>query len=353
VFLTWSLATGWFSQLYPGWSTATYWIVSLIAAVLLFVSVLLHELAHSVVARARGLPVKNIILFIFGGVSNLQQEPESPGVEFQMAVVGPVLSLLIGGLSLLLYAVLRGSNSQLEAILGYLGFTNLLLGIFNLIPGFPLDGGRVLRSIIWKITGSLRRATRIASLVGQVIAYLFILWGIWTFFVINILDGIWIGFIGWYLLTAAHSTNSQVMLESVFRGVTVGQVMNKTPTTVPANISLQRLIDEYFLPQGLRTAFVTQGDYLAGLITLGDIRHVPREEWGQTPVGFAMLPVEQLHSVSPQQSLNEVLPLMANRDINQVPVVQDGKLVGVLTRESIIRTVEIRRSLGLDRDRVA
>lgn len=353
VFLTWSLATGWFAQLYPGWSTVTYWIVSLIAAVLLFVSVLLHELAHSVVARARGLPVKNIILFIFGGVSNLQQEPQSPGVEFQMAVVGPVVSLLIGGLSLLLFVALRGSSAQLAAILGYLGITNLLLGVFNLIPGFPLDGGRVLRSIIWKITGNLRRATRIASVVGQVIAYLFILWGIWTFFVGNILDGIWLGFIGWYLLSAAQSTNSQVMLESMFRGVTVDQVMNKTPTTVPANISLQRLIDEYFLPYGLRTAFVTQGDQLAGLITLGDIRHVPREDWGQTPVGFAMIPLERLHSVAPQQNLNEVLPLMANRDINQLPVVQDGKLVGVLTRDAIIRTLEIRRSLGLDQDRAA
>lgn len=353
VFLTWSLATGWFAQLYPGWSTATYWVVSLIASVLLFVSVLLHELAHSVVARARGLPVKNITLFIFGGVSNLQQEPGSPGVEFQMAVVGPVVSLLIGGLSLLLYVVLRGNSPQLAAILGYLGVTNILLGVFNLIPGFPLDGGRVFRSILWKITGNLGRATHIASVVGQFIAYLFILWGIWTFFAGNILDGIWIGFIGWYLLTAAQSTNSHGMLESMFRGVTVGQVMNRTPTTVPANISLQRLVDEYLLPHGLRTAFVTQGEQLAGLITLGDVRHVPREEWGQTPVGFAMIPLERLHSVAPEQNLNDVLPLMANRDINQLPVIQDGKLVGVLTRDAIIRTVEIRRSLGLDQDRAA
>ena len=293
VFLTWSLATGWFYQLYPGWSTATYWIVSLIAALLLFVSVLLHELAHSVVARARGLPVKNITLFIFGGVSNLEQEPESAGVEFQMAIVGPVTSLLIGGLSLLLFVALKGSSPQLEAILGYLGITNLLLGVFNLIPGFPLDGGRVLRSIIWKITGSMRKATRIASVVGQIIAYLFILWGIWQFFTGSILDGIWIGFIGWFLLTAAQSTNSHVMLQSMFRGVTVGQVMNKTPTTVPANISLQKLVDEYFLPSGLRTAFVTQGDQLAGMITLSDIRHVPREQWGQTPVGYVMIPLER------------------------------------------------------------
>ncbi len=353
VFLTWSLATGWFPQLYPGWSTATYWIIGLISALLLFISVLLHELAHSVVARARGLPVKNITLFIFGGVSNLEQEPTSPGVEFQVAVVCPLTSLLIGGLSLLLFLALEGGSPQLEAIFGYLGITNLLLGIFNLIPGFPLDGGRVLRSIIWKVTGSLRKATHIVSVVGQTMAYLFILWGIWQFFVGNILNGIWIGFIGWFLLTAAQSANAQVLLQSMFRGVTVGQVMKRTPTTVPATILLQKLVDEYFLPYGLRTAFVTQGDQLAGMITLGDIRHVPREQWGQIPVGYVMIPLKRLQAVSPQQNLNDVLPLMANRDVNQLPVVQDGKLVGVLTRDAIIRTLEIRRGLGLDEDRAA
>jgi len=347
VFLTWSLATGWFHQLYPGWSTATYWLVSAVAALLLFVSVLLHELAHSFVARARGLPVKNITLFIFGGVSNLQQEPTSPGVEFQMAVVGPVVSLLIGFVAYLLMLPLQGSNSPLQGILFYLAITNILLGIFNLIPGFPLDGGRVLRSIVWKISGSLLRATRVATIVGQIIAYLFILWGIWLFFGGTVLDGIWIGFIGWFLLSSAQSANSQVMLESMFRGVTVGEVMNTKPTTVPANISLQRLVDEYFLPNGLRSALVMQADQLAGLIALSDIRHVPREQWGQVPVGHAMVPLDRLHVVQPQQSLNEVLPLMAGRDVNQLPVVQNGVLLGVLSRDAIVRFLEVRRGLGL------
>ncbi len=347
VFLTWSLATGWFPQLYPGWSTATYWLVSAVAALLLFVSVLLHELAHSLVARARGLPVKNITLFIFGGVSNIQQEPTSPGVEFQMAVVGPVVSLLIGFVAYLLMLPLRGSNSPLQGILFYLAVTNILLGIFNLIPGFPLDGGRVLRSIVWKASGSLLLATRVATIVGQIIAYLFILLGIWLFFGGNVLNGIWIGFIGWFLLSSAQSANSQVMLESMFRGVTVGEVMNTKPTTVPANISLQKLVDEYFLPNGLRSALVMQADQLAGLITLSDIRHVPREQWAQVPVGHAMVPLDRLHVVQPQQSLNEVLPLMAGRDVNQLPVVQNGVLVGVLSRDAIVRFLEVRRGLGL------
>ncbi len=346
VLLTVSLATGWFPQLYPGWSSATYWGVGLISALLLFVSVLLHELAHSLVARRRGLPVKNITLFIFGGVSNIEQEPKSPGVEFQVAIVGPLTSLLIGAVCFLLLLPLRGTKSPLEGILFYLAVTNLLLGVFNLIPGFPLDGGRVLRSIVWKLTGSLTKATRVASISGQVIAYLFILWGIWQLFSGDVLNGIWIGFIGWFLLSAAQSANTQGMLQSALRGVTVGEVMNPTSPTVPANISLQQLINDYFLPHGLRCALVMQGDRLAGLITLSDIRHVPREQWGYTSVGQTMIPVERLHVVSPQQSLNDVLPLMAGRDVNQLPVVQNGIPVGIVSRDAIMRYLEVRRSLG-------
>ena len=353
VLLTWSLAVSWFPSIYPGWSAGTYWIVSLIAAILLFVSVLLHELAHSVVARARGLPVHNITLFIFGGISNIEQEPPSAGVEFQMAVVGPVVSILIGIVCYLLLLPIRGTDSPVAGILGYLALTNVTLGIFNLIPGFPLDGGRVLRSIIWRVTGSLRKATRIATIVGEVVAYLFILGGIWLFFTGDIIGGIWIGFIGWFLLSSARAANSQVMLQSMFRGVKVSQVMNPAPITVPANISLQKLVDEYFLPRGLRSALVTQGDQLAGLITLGDIRHVPREQWAQTPVGYAMIPLDRLRVVYPEQNLNDVMPLIAGQDVNQLPVVQEGRIVGVLSRDSIMRFLEIRRSLGLDDQRRA
>jgi len=348
VLLTVSLATGWFPQLYPGWSTATYWLIAFLSSLLLFVSVLLHELAHSLVARRRGLPVKSITLFIFGGVSNIEREPQSPGVEFQIAFVGPLTSLVIGAICFLLQVPLRGSNSPLEGILFYLAVTNILLGVFNLIPGFPLDGGRVLRSIVWRLTGNLRQATRVATLTGQIIAYLFILLGIWIFFVGDILDGIWLGFIGWFLLSAAQSANAQGMLTSVLRGVTVGEVMNPKPATVPADISLQQLVDAYFLPRGLRYALVMQTDRLLGLITLGDIRHIPREQWGQVPVSTAMIPLSRLHVVTPQQSLSDVLPLMAGRDVNQLPVVENGALVGILSRDAIVHYMEVRRSLGVE-----
>lgn len=348
VFLTVSLATGWFPQLYPGWSTATYWLIAFLSSLLLFVSVLLHELAHSLVARRRGLPVKSITLFIFGGVSNIEREPQSPGVEFQMAIVGPLTSLVIGAICFLLQVPLRGSNSPLEGILFYLAVTNILLGVFNLIPGFPLDGGRVLRSIVWRLTGNLRLATRVAAMTGQIIAYLLILLGIWIFFVGDILDGIWFGFIGWFLLSAAQSANAQGMLTSVLSGVTVGEVMNPKPATVPDDISLQQLVDAYFLPGGLRYALVMQADHLVGLMTLGDIRHIPREQWGQVPVSTAMIPLSRLHVVTPQQSLSDVLPLMAGRDVNQLPVLENDALVGILSRDAIVHYLEVRRSLGVE-----
>lgn len=349
VLLTWSLATGWFATLYPGWSPFTYWVVSLLAALLLFVSVLLHELAHSLVARRRGLPVNNITLFIFGGVSNLEHEPTSAGVEFQMSLVGPLTSLLIGSLSFVLLVLIGRGTSPLAAILGYLATANILLGLFNLLPGFPLDGGRVLRSIIWKISGSVSTATRVATWVGQTMAYLLILAGIWLLFGGNLLSGIWIGFVGWFLLTGAQSAHVQYMFETVFKGVTVGEIMNSNPVTVPANISLQKLVDDFLLPHGWRSAFVMQVDQLVGLITLSDIRHTPREQWPLTLVGHVMTPLERLHVVSPQQNLKEVMPLMVTHNVNQLAVIDEGRLVGVLSREDIMRSLQIRQILGIDK----
>jgi Zn-dependent protease/CBS domain-containing protein len=344
--LTWSLARAWF-LLYPGWTTSILWVTSLIAALLLFVSVLFHEIAHSVVARALGLPVKNITLFIFGGVSNIEQEPKSPSAEFKVTIVGPLTSLLLSVLAYFLFLAIPDRTSPLAAILYYLAFANLLLGVFNLIPGFPLDGGRVLRSILWQISKNVQSATRIATGVGQIVAYLFILWGIWLFFGGAFLSGLWIGFIGWFLLYGAQTAGSQVALEALFKGVTVNDVMNHDPIKVPANISLQTLVDLYLLPHGRRHAFVMQLDRFAGLITLTDIRHTPRDQWANTPVGLAMTPVDQLCVVSPQQSLNEVLSLIVRRNVNQVPVVVNGDLVGVLSREDIMRLLEVRRGLGL------
>ncbi|GHO62217.1 peptidase M50 [Ktedonobacter sp. SOSP1-52] len=349
--LTISLSTGLFPRSFPGFTSSTYFLLGLVSALLLFVSVLLHELAHSFVARARGLPVKNITLFIFGGVSNIEREPRSAGADFQVAIVGPLASLLISGICYALWALLtRGADNPIAAILLYLGAANLLLGLFNLIPGYPLDGGRILRAIVWKFTGNINRATNIAAAIGQVVAISFIIWGIFLFFSGNSFGGIWIAFIGWFMLSASQAARAQSTFEDTFHNITVQDVMSHNIILIPANISLQRLIDEYILPQGLRSALITQGEQFAGLITLSDIRHIPREQWATTPVGFVMKPVSQLHVVAPGQNLRDVITLLNDRDINQLPVVENGRLLGILSRDAVLRALEVRRRLGIKQD---
>ncbi len=353
VLLTWSLASGWFVQLFPGWSTPTYWITAFISALLLFVCVLLHELAHSLIAQVHGLTVKNITLFIFGGVATIEEEMKRPGIEFQIAVVGPITSLFLAAIAFLLAWPFRGSNSPTEAVLDYLAASNFLLGVFNLIPGLPLDGGRVLRSIAWKITGNIQKSTRIASYAGQAMAFVFILLGIAAFFTGNFFNGLWSIFIGWFLLNAAQTANMQILLQNTLQGVSVDKVMNPRPVAVPANISLQKLVDEYFVPQGLQAAPVVQGEYLAGLITLTDIARVGRERWAYTPVGHVMRLLEQVYITTPEQPLHDLLEVMVTRGINQIPVVQDGRLVGLLSRESILCYLQVRESLKMDEPRYA
>ena len=349
VLLTASLALDWFPAAAPRYPILTYWTLGLLAALLLFASVLVHELSHSLVARARGLPVKSITLFIFGGVSDIEREPQSPGVEFQMAFAGPLTSLIIGAVALG-GALLFGDTVPLAtATLYYLGLTNLLLAVFNLIPGFPLDGGRVLRSIIWKATGSLRTATVWAVRVGQAFAYLLILLGVWRFFSGDFVNGLWFGFIGWFLLQAAQAESAQVMLEAIFKGARVDQLMTAALVSAPGDISVQQLVDSYVLPYGVRSIPVMRGEAFVGLITLEDVRRVPREQWPWTPISGAMTPLSQLQVARPGESLNDALPRMTRRDVNQLPVVDEaGRLVGMLNRDAIMRYVEIRRGLGIE-----
>jgi Zn-dependent protease len=206
VLLTWSLADDWFVQAFPGWATTTYRVVAFISALLLFVCVLAHELAHALVAQTSGLTVRKITLLIFGGVAHIEEEVKRPGVEFRVAIAGPIASLLLAVVAFLLALPLQGRGASAEAVLDYLAVSNLVLGAFNLLPGFPLDGGRVLRSIIWKVTGNFKKSTRIASSVGQAFAYLFILLGIVEFFTGNFFNGLWTAFVGWFLLSAAQTT---------------------------------------------------------------------------------------------------------------------------------------------------
>ncbi|MGC9529661.1 MAG: site-2 protease family protein [Candidatus Bipolaricaulaceae bacterium] len=344
--VAWSLAAGYFPQAYPEWGQSAYWITGTVAALLLFLSVLVHELAHSLVARARGMPVRNITLFIFGGVSNIAGEAEAPKDEFLMSIVGPLTSLALAAVFWGIRAAVGDVDTPLAATLGYLAVINALLAGFNLVPGFPLDGGRVLRSILWSVTGSLPRATNIAAAAGQAFAWVLIGWGVFQLLAGSLIGGLWIAFIGWFLNGAAESSRGEVSLREHLRGVRVADVMDPQPETVGPEMPVEDLVRDVFLHGGRRAAPVCHAGRLAGIVALADVKEVPRELWGETRVEEVMTR-EPLHSVEPGTELSAALQLLAQHDIHQLPVVEGGELRGMLSRADIIRYLQLARELDL------
>jgi Zn-dependent protease len=345
VLVIWSLATGYFPSEYPGWSSAAYWLVGLLTGLIFFASVLAHELGHAVVALREGVPVRGITLFIFGGVAQIGREPPTAGAEFRIAIAGPLVSLLLG---LTLSALGRfGGETMWGASAVYLGRINLILFGFNLIPGFPLDGGRVLRAALWALGGSFRSATRMASLAGQGVAFLFILGGVFQMFSGQLFNGLWIAFIGWFLQSAAAQSWQQVELRDMLGGMRVEQVMTRDCAQVEPGLSLERLVNERVLGSGGRCFFVARDGGLAGMVTLHNIRSVPRDDWPITLVEQAMTAATALRWVSPRDDLAVVLERMVAEDVNQMPVMDNGRLVGMVTREDLLRLLQTRAELGI------
>lgn len=350
VLIAWSLAQGFFPQAYPGWSTTTYWVTGFVASLLLFVSVLLHELAHSLVARARGLPVRSITLFIFGGVSNLEEEPQQPRVEFVMSIVGPLTSLVLAGVCWGLFKLMAGQSTPVAATLFYLALINALLAGFNLLPAFPLDGGRVLRSILWGTTGSLTKATNIAAISGRVFSWLFIGYGVYQLlWVGNLFGGLWIAFIGWFLGNAADTSRREVGLREQLTGVRVQDVMDPSPVAVSPATLVWDLVRDTFRQYRRRAVPVSQGNQAVGIITFTDVRELPQERWAQTPVEEIMTRTP-LYSVAPEDDLSSAMKLIAQHDINQVLVLKQGQLVGLLSRADIIQYLQLSQELGVKFD---
>lgn len=340
-----------FRMVNPDWSTGLMWAIALVTAVLFFVALLLHELAHSLVAKSRGLKVRAITLFALGGVSQIESEASDAKSEFWIAIVGPLTSAAIGGLCLALaHVAFPGQGSEpaapLAALLIWLGRINVVLAIFNMIPGYPLDGGRVLRSIIWWVGRSQERATKWASYVGQAVAFLFILYGLFGFFTGRNYQGLWLAFIGWFLLDASRSTSLQMEIISGLRGRHVADIMERDCALVEGHISLQDFVDEYVLRSGRRCFIVVQNNSLVGLVTPNEVKKVAREEWSQSSVQSVMIPLRQLHVVAPETPAVQALDLLTKQDINQVPVVSDGHLVGVFSRSQVIRYLQAHAELG-------
>lgn len=334
------------------WSDVLVWSTATLTGVLFFACLFAHELSHAVVAKARGIPVHKITLFLLGGVAQIEKEASDAKTEFWMAIVGPFTS---GVLGLILLALARLSGWLLwssattpgTALLVWLGYINLGLAAFNMIPGFPLDGGRVLHAILWWAMDDAERSTRAAAFVGQIIAVLFIGFGILRFFQGAGLGGLWIAFIGWFLLQAASASYMHVRMRTLLRGLRVKQVMSADYRSVDPDTSLQDFVHKQLLPTGRRCFLVIDDSRLLGLITPNEIRAVEPQTWPYTRVREVMRSGYRIHVVPPEMPATEALETMAREDINQLPVVSNGQVEGIVTRAHLLQVVQARSDLNL------
>ncbi len=349
--VTFALAYLYFPSAYKTWSLSARIGAGLITSVLFFGSVLVHELMHSIVSQRQGVPVQSITLFFLGGVSQITSEPKQPADEFRMAIIGPVSSLVLGGIFLGIYFQLRNMDTFaaqfVTGIVQWLGIINLFLGGFNLIPGFPLDGGRVLRSLIWWRSGNLKNATKIASNAGRVVGFLFIFGGIYLIFTGNFFNGIWLALIGWFLESAAVGSYQQLLMEEMLRGHVASEIMSSDCVVVPPDMTIDHLVNGNILTSGRRCFPVGSGSEIMGLMTLHNVKEVPRDQWTTETVKEAMTPFDKLKWVRPDEELSSVLRILTQDDINQVPVVQDGKIIGMVNRENLLNFVHVRSRLGM------
>ncbi len=356
--LTWTMA-GLFAsppdplrQLYPeeglGLTWAGYLLMGLIAALTFFGCILLHEMGHALVARSSGMPIRGITLFLFGGVAELEGEPPSAGSEFAMAIAGPVVSLLLAIGFGVLAGVGHGAGwlPAVVVVLAYLASINLTVLIFNMVPAFPLDGGRVLRSILWGATGRLRQATWWASLCGQGFAWLLIFWGVLQFFTGSIFGGIWLGLIGMFLNEAARGSYRQVLVRQALQGEPVRRFMNRQPIVVPPDIDLHTLVEDYVYRYHRKAFPVGHDDRLEGFISTRLLSQYPRSEWAQHTVGEVMEHDLRNVTVSPTTDALEALEQMQRTDHSRLLVVENGRLVGLVSLKDLLRFLELKLELG-------
>ena len=334
----------------PDWSDGLRWGLAITTALLFFAAIVAHELSHALVAKSRGLPVRSITLFALGGVAQIEKEAVDAKTEFWMGIVGPITSLVIGviclGIALAMGWTPPGFPARpLPAMLMWLGYINVTLAVFNMIPGFPLDGGRVLRAVVWGITGDAKRATTIAARVGQLVAFGFIVLGVFRFFGGAGFGGLWIAFIGWFLLSASRESQAQVAITEGLKGVRVADVMSRDYSTVDGYLNLQTFVEEHLVRTGRRCFVVTLNGHPEGMITPNEITEVPRARWPYTTVADVMRPLDQVRTVGPDTPVTEALEVMAREDLNQLPVATDGQLAGVISRAHVLQLLQTRAKL--------
>lgn len=344
--VTWTFSTGVLHEFYPEWTSARRWTVGSAISLIFFISILLHEMSHSVVARHYGISVTSITLFVFGGVSNLTREPANARQEFWIAIVGPLTSMALSLVFTVAYFALNPIEQGAGGVAANLALINVAIGVFNLVPGFPLDGGRVLRSVFWARKRNLLRATRTASTVGTTVAYLIMAIGVASFFAVSVVAGIWFFLIGNFLRLASSESYQQVFLDEALKGVPASSVARQDYVTVPPDMTLAELAEDHVLAGHGRCFPVVVADELIGLVTLDDLRHVPREDWPKTTVYRAMTPFSRLRTVSLRDDLPQVLAEMAAGDINQVPLIEGKQLLGLIHRSDVFRFIQVRQEIG-------
>ena len=343
--ITWLLAVNYYPAEFKGGTSAEYWLMGAATAVLFFASILVHELAHSWVALRYKVPVARITLFIFGGVSQIAGEPPSANAEFLIAIVGPLTSLALAAFFFLLEPVLANLAAAL-AVAKYLALINGMLGLFNLIPGFPLDGGRVFRAIVWGVNKDFRRATLVAANTGRFFGFLFIAGGVWLVLQGNVFNGLWIAFIGWFLESAAGAQVQQQMVQGLLGSHKVSEAMGTACTHVSGNTSLQTLIDQEVLTHGTQCFLVDQGDHSVGLLTLHNIKEIPRPSWTTTTAAQAMVPIEKLNRIDPKAELWAAMQEMGRDGVNEMPVMAGNNLVGLLSTGDIVKYLHTLQQVG-------
>ncbi|MEW6002598.1 MAG: site-2 protease family protein [Nitrospirota bacterium] len=336
--ITWSLSTYYFPKAAPDLPTSSYWIKGSIAALLLFASVAFHELAHAYMSRRHRISIVSITLFIFGGVAQMKGEPPDPKAELKIAIVGPLSSFLLSVIFFLFYSA--SASPGMKAFYAYLAEINFILGVFNLIPGFPMDGGRVLRSTIWKKTKNFFYATRKASSIGQKIALLFILSGLLSIFA-GLPGGLWLMLIGWFLYTSAQASYQQAGLQEILSGVKVKEVMVKDIVTLNSVTTLDEAVNKYFLKYGYGGFPVFEDGKFLGIITLKEVKDVPTEEWPRARVSDVLVPHNRKWEVSPEDEALKALELMITEDKGRVVATENGIVKGLITRNGIARYVQI------------
>lgn len=352
VLVTWSLSAGHFPMY--RWPALTSWAVGIVASLFFFASILAHELGHSFVAIRRNVPVRSITLFIFGGIAQIGKEPSHPLDEFLIAIAGPVVSALLGLFYLAVPALIFADPNTPIAALGiWLGTINLTLAVFNLIPGFPLDGGRILRSIVWGLTGKFKRATQIASGAGQFVAYGFIFLGIWLFFAGHVAEGLWIGFIGWFLNNAAIANYQQVTLQEQLVGIKARDAMLTDCPRVRRDLTLYELVHDYLLKDATRCFPVVEDGHAYGIVTLRHVKAYPPEQWRFITVAQAMTPLESTKKIDAGMDISELIKFMTDENVNEAPVVENGRLVGMISRDRLLHFVAVRAELGEAAQRAA